>query len=101
MVTLASYSNFLPRYGRIGSWCLGGPGLLISLTENHMYFSVKSHGPHASSIDAQVTQRIAQKGAGAVFTPADFLDLGSRNAVDLALSRRARAGTIRKLARGL
>jgi Family of unknown function (DUF6088) len=58
-------------------------------------------GTHASSIDAQVTQRLAQKGAGAVFTPADFLDLGSRNAVDLALSRRARAGTIRKLARGL
>lgn len=56
---------------------------------------------HATSIDAQVTQRLAQKGAGAVFTPADFLDLGSRNAVDLALSRRARAGTIRKLARGL
>ena len=58
-------------------------------------------GTHASSIDAQVTQRIAQKGAGAVFTPAHFLDLGSRNAVDLALSRRARAGIIRKLARGL
>jgi hypothetical protein len=56
---------------------------------------------HATSIDARVTQRLAKKGAGAVFTPADFLDLGSRNAVDLALSRRARAGTIRKLARGL
>lgn len=52
-------------------------------------------GPHASSIDAQVTQRVAQKGA--VFAPADLLDLGSRNAADLALSRRARAGTIRKL----
>jgi hypothetical protein len=58
-------------------------------------------GTHANSIDAHVAQRIAQKGAGAVFTPADFLDLGSRNAVDLALSRRARAGSIRKLARGL
>jgi hypothetical protein len=38
---------------------------------------------------------------GYVFTPADFLDLGPRNAIDLALSRSARAGTIRKLARGL
>ena len=56
---------------------------------------------HATSIDSQVAQRIARKGTGAVFTPADFLDLGSRNAIDLALSRAARAGTIRKLARGL
>jgi len=38
---------------------------------------------------------------GWVFTPADFLDLGSRNAVDLALSRSARAGTVRKLGRGV
>ena len=56
---------------------------------------------HATSIDAQIARRIRQKGSGAVFTPADFLDLGSRNAVDLALSRRARGGNIRKLARGL
>ena len=58
-------------------------------------------GTHASSIDARVTQHIAQKGPGAVFTPADFVHLESRNAVDLALSRRVRAGTIRRLARGL
>ena len=34
-------------------------------------------------------------------TPADFLDLGSRAAVDQALSRNARAGKIRKLTHGL
>lgn len=56
---------------------------------------------HATSTDTQVVQRINQKGPGAVFTPADFLDLGSRNAIDLALSRAARTGAIRKLARGL
>ena len=58
-------------------------------------------GKHANSIDSQILQRIRRRGAGYVFTPADFLDLGSRNAIDLALSRQARAGTIRKLARGL
>jgi hypothetical protein len=52
---------------------------------------------HATSTDTQIVQRINQKGMGVVFTPADFLDLGSRNAVDLALGRAVRAGTIRKL----
>jgi hypothetical protein len=36
-----------------------------------------------------------------VFTPRDFLDLGSRRAVGLALMRHSAAGTIRRLARGL
>ncbi len=58
-------------------------------------------GKHEDSVDSQVLQRIRRKGAGRVFTPVDFLDLGSRNAVDLALSRHARSGGIRKLARGL
>ena len=38
---------------------------------------------------------------GAVFVPADFLDLGSRDAIDVALHRLARKGTIRRLARGV
>ena len=33
--------------------------------------------------------------------PVDFLDLGSRQAVDLALHRLVHKGTIRRLARGL
>jgi hypothetical protein len=36
-----------------------------------------------------------------VFTPSDFLDLGSRAAVDQALSRLARARRLRRVARGL
>ena len=36
-----------------------------------------------------------------MFVPGDFLDLGSREAVDLALHRLARKGTIRRLARGV
>jgi hypothetical protein len=58
-------------------------------------------GKHPQSIDSQVLTRIKAAGAGAVFTPREFLDLGSRDAVDQALSRHARAGTLRKIARGL
>lgn len=36
-----------------------------------------------------------------MFVPADFLDLGSREAIDVVLHRLARKGTIRRLARGL
>jgi hypothetical protein len=58
-------------------------------------------GKHATSVDSQVLARISRKGKGWVFTPSDFLDLGGRRAVGLALMRHTKAGTIRKLARGL
>jgi hypothetical protein len=58
-------------------------------------------GKHAKSVDSQLLGRVRSKRRGWVFTPADFLDLGSRTAVGLALMRHARAGTIRQLARGL
>lgn len=58
-------------------------------------------GKHAASIDSKVLARMRERGAGQVFTPAEFLDLGSRNAIDLTLSRHVRAGTIRRVARGL
>ena len=58
-------------------------------------------GKHLGSIDQKILSRITTKGRGWVFTPADFLDIGSRNAVDLALSRNARSGAIRKLTHGL
>jgi hypothetical protein len=53
------------------------------------------------SIDSQVLATILKRGPGTVFVPADFLDLGSREAIDVVLHRLARKGTIRRLARGL
>src|SRR5580704_17817186 len=53
------------------------------------------------SIDSRILARIHGRGRGSVFVPADFLDLGSREAVDVALHRLARKGTIRRLARGV
>jgi hypothetical protein len=40
-------------------------------------------------------------GRGSVFIPTDFIDLGGRAAIDQTLSRLARTGKIRRLARGL
>src|ERR1700731_2540901 len=53
------------------------------------------------SIDSRILARIHGRGHGSVFVPSDFLDLGSREAVDLALHRLTRKGTIRRLARGV
>jgi hypothetical protein len=45
--------------------------------------------------------RIHGCGRGSIFIPSRFLDLGSRRAVDLALHRLVKKGTLRRLARGL
>lgn len=46
-------------------------------------------------------KRARAKGRGGVFTPSDFLDVAARATVDQALSRLAKNGKLRRLARGL
>lgn len=53
------------------------------------------------SIDSKILSRVRGKGRGAVFVPSEFLDLGSREAVDLALHRFVKKGALRRLARGV
>ena len=53
------------------------------------------------SIDNKTISRIYGKKRGWVFTPIHFLDLGNRTAIDQALGRLTKSGTIRRLARGL
>lgn len=58
----------------------------------------------SSSLGTLMAQRIARAGRkqpAKVFTPSDFLDLGTPHAVGMVLSRMVRAGTLRRLARGL
>jgi hypothetical protein len=55
----------------------------------------------AKSADSRVLAAIRDRGRGSVFVPADFLEFGSREAVDITLHRLARKGTIRRLARGV
>lgn len=53
------------------------------------------------SVEKALARRIHRRGRGSVFTPNDFLDLGSRGAVDLSLHRLNRQGAIRRIARGI
>jgi len=53
------------------------------------------------SIEYKVISRIRSKGRGSIHVPGDFLDLGSRKAIDLALHRLAKEGIVRRLARGV
>lgn len=54
-----------------------------------------------STIQDDILDRIRSQGRGKVFTPKDFLDLGSRDAADQSLSRLVKAGEIQRLGRGL
>lgn len=55
----------------------------------------------SASVPDRVMKRARASGRGSVFTPHDFLDIAARGAVDQALSRLAKAGHLRRLARGL
>ena len=60
--------------------------------------------PLARNVSADVARRIvkmARATPGQVFTPFDFLDLGSPHSVGMALTRLTRSGELRRLARGL
>ena len=48
-----------------------------------------------------IARRMADQVPFGVWTPVDFIDLGTRDAVDQALHRLTRAGDIRRIARGL
>jgi hypothetical protein len=54
-----------------------------------------------NSTAAAILKRIRVHGRGWVFTPRDFLGLGTRAAVDLVLWRLARGKTIRRLTQGV
>lgn len=49
----------------------------------------------------RIVARVRAKGRGEVYVSKDFLDLGSRAAVDQALSRLVKEGAIRRIGRGL
>ncbi len=50
---------------------------------------------------ASILKRVRVHGRGWVFTPRDFLDLGTRDAVDIVLWRFTRDKTIRRLTQGV
>jgi hypothetical protein len=62
---------------------------------------MKASEKSPESIEFRILARIRGHGKGAILVPGDFLDLGSREAVDLTLHRLTKQGTIRRLARGV
>ena len=54
-----------------------------------------------SAMTDRIMKRVRGKGRGWVFTPKHFIDFGTRGSVDMALSRLAKAGDIRRIDRGL
>ncbi len=54
-----------------------------------------------NTIQDDILNRIREQGRGKVFTPKDFLDLGSRDSADQSLSRLVKGGEIQRLGRGL
>lgn len=53
------------------------------------------------AVASTILRRVNGRGLGAVFTAQDFVDIGSRAAVDQALTRLARSGQIRRVDRGV
>jgi len=53
------------------------------------------------STASKIINRVSVKGRGSVWSPTDFLDLGTRDAVDQSLSRLVRRGFLRRIARGV
>jgi len=51
---------------------------------------MKATRKQPQSIDSQILAAINGRGRGSVFVPADFLDLGSREAVDIVLHATSR-----------
>ena len=69
-----------------------------------LYFltSGKRRDARVSSVADKIMKRISKNASTRwVCTPRDFLDLGSREAVDQALSRLVKAGRMRRVGRGL
>lgn len=52
-------------------------------------------------LSGKLLRRIRAKGAGWVFTPSDFADLGDPRSIGMVLTRLSRKGTIRRVQRGV
>jgi hypothetical protein len=62
---------------------------------------MKSTLAHPTSTASRILRRIRARGRGPVWVPTDFLDLGTREAVDAALGRFRDAGVLRRVGRGV
>jgi hypothetical protein len=76
--------------------------MTVDMIEKHASISIMSVvRKEEQSFTHKILKAIQKKGRGSVFTANNYARLGTRAAVDLALSRLARQGLIRRIARGL
>jgi len=66
-----------------------------------MVLSNKKGRNAMTSVSDKILKRVRGKGRGWVFTPKDFIDFGTRASIDMAMSRLAQSGAIRRIGRGL
>lgn len=80
----------------------GGGEFEFFLSEKESTISdMKRANFHVQSVDNKIINKVYGTGRGSVFSTDDFIGFGSRAAVDKSLSRLAKKGTLRRLARGL
>ena len=78
-----------------------GEALRLSLSEKGIILSDMTTTRDPRSLAEQIRERFAGAASGQVLTPRDFLDLGSRAAIDQTLTRLCRDGHLRRVGRGL
>ena len=54
-----------------------------------------------ATVKDKILARMKRRGPGKAYSPKDFLDLGSRGSVDVALSQLVESGSIRRVRRGI
>lgn len=62
---------------------------------------MQPRGHLQGSVASRIVERLEASGRGSIFIVRDFLDLGSRRAVDESLRRLTAEGTLRRLGQGL
>jgi hypothetical protein len=76
--------------------------LILCCQKNSTIFLTKQEATMTSySIADKILRRMRASRGASIFSAKDFLDLGTRAAVDQALARVARAGKVRRIGRGL
>jgi hypothetical protein len=86
----------LPARGGAG----GEEGGALAICQKFVYTFLTGAMP-MTTMQNDILMWIRKKGRGKVFTPKDFLDLGSRAAADQSLCRLVKEGEMRRLGRGL
>jgi hypothetical protein len=82
----------------------GGPSRTRSRAPSSSAGRSASAPSTAPTVGQQVTERLAReskKKPAKVYTPSDFIDLGTPHSVGMVLTRLVRSGNLRRLARGL